>query len=913
MSIEWLMRTESPRWSFDFSATVVLKVLHATRLQYGPLWRDPPSMKKRTFIAALFGILLVSLTSSVYADDTGEGRFSPLPGEDTTELGVEDAGPDEASEPVASTPEPEPEPEVEARPAAPDMPDSDELPRLEDGQVVVNQRAGTEYAPSLHGLSGVFRTISARSAPPGSILFGAHMGGYYLSEEWDNAAQTHGEARAHFSYSILDELDVHLGLIATGHRASPQNDSLSTEFMQTLGDLTLGGKYVYPWRDYLSFGGALDFRLYTKVRNLGPRWGSVSVAPVGLVTFDAREHPDLEWPLIAHANVGYFLDNGYKAVLDDDNDGLAFQGDLTASRLTGLNVNAGDQVLLRFALEFPQEDYTVFLEYTTEQEVNNRLGRGVEKSGWSASPQRFTPGVRWNFAHRLILDAAVDLSPGIAGDYQVNGVSARATSPYQLWLGLAYSHEPEGQEVVDTRGFVRGVVVDAETGEPLEGAIVQYQDMAFTRQITEGDEGEFRSFPLLPGQARIRIEREEYEPVVIAPNVLSRETITERILLRRIDDAGQVVGALVGSVLDPSAEPVEATLSFVDVDITGARSNPVDGSFVKIMPPGEYQVRVEAEGFQSRVFLVPIEPRRRTRVVFELPPVGVDTTLGAMAGVLEDPDGNPVGGTIHFPDGEANPVQADPATGEFLAQLPAGRYRIEVRAEGYSTRAYLVPVETGRRTRIDVQLAPEREVGAIEGRLVTVDGEPLGGTVRFVDERHEPIVSDPETGQFYQVLPAGTYDVEMRAPGLGTKEVKLRVLPGRRTVQDFTLGQDDGAPLLARLTANSIDLARPISLPKGGVSLSAADREILDTVAEIVQANPERTISIVAYTDDEGSARENLQETQAQAEAVLDYLVSQGADRSRLRAVGAGQENPLASNATEEGRAQNRRIEFRVR
>ena len=868
-------------------------------------------MKINPLIAALFGILMCS-PLLVHAEDglvEGGGAASDALAEQ--ELGVEDAGPDEAA--PAPTEPPREEAPVVPAPLPQREAVDDRLPPLEEGQMVINQRASTEYVPSLHGLSGVFRTISARSSGPGSILFGAHMGGYYLSEEWDNAAQTHGEGRAHFSYSILDELDVFMGLIATGHRASPQNESLQTEFMQTLGDLTLGGKYVYPWRDYLSFGGALDFRIYTKVRNLGPRWGSISIGPTALVTFDAREHPDLEWPLIAHANLGYFLDNGYKAVLDDNNDELAFRGELTASRLTGLNVNAGDQVLLRFAVEFPQDEYTVFLEYTTEQEVNNRLGRGVEKSGWSASPQRFTPGVRWNFFHRLILDAAVDLSPGIAGDYFVRGEPARASSPYQLWLGLAYSHEPGVQEILDTRGFVRGLVVDAETGEPLEGAIVQYQDMNLTRQITEGDDGEFRSFPLMPGQARIRIERDEYEPAVIAPNVLSRETITERILLRRIDDAGQVVGALVGSVLDASARPIEATLSFVGEDITGAQSNPVDGSFVKIMPPGEYQVRVEAEGFQSRVFLVPIEPRRRTRVVFELPQVGVDTTLGAMAGVLEDPDGNPVAGTIHFPDGEADPVRADAVTGEFVAQLPAGRYRIEVRAEGYSARSYLVPVETGRRTRIDIQLAPEREMGAIEGRLVTSDGTPLGGTVRFLDERHDPMVSDPETGRFYQVLPAGTYDVEMSAPGVASTQVKLTILPGRRTVQDFTLGEDDSAPLLARLTANSIELSRPISLAKGSLALSGADREVLDTVSEIVRANPELTVSIMAYTDDEGSARDNIRETQEQAEAVLNYLVSQGADRSRLRAVGAGQENPIASNATAEGRGQNRRIEFRVR
>ncbi len=839
-------------------------------------------------------------------------------------LGVEDAGPDEestpaprqqpASTPAAAQPAPAPAPEpARTAPAAyagDDEEDGESLPALETGQVVIRNRAGSELAPSIGGLSGIFRTITARTGSQHTMMFGSHVGGYYLSDSWDSADHSHLEARGHLAYSVLDDLEVHADLLATGHRATFSNGN-EPEFMQTLGDFTFGAKYVYPIYDYLAVGGALDVRFYTKVRSIGSRWGSFSLMPLGMVSFDAREHPEIQWPLVAHANIGFFFDQGYKALLTGDNSDLAFNADLTASRLNGMNVAVGDQFLMRVGLEFPQEDYTVFLEYSTEQEVNNRLLNGVEKEGWGSSPQRLTPGVRWNFIDRLVMDAAVDI--GLGGEYVADGKAANANPGYQFWLGLAYSHDPRAQKVVDTRGFVKGIVVDAETGEPLGGAVVRYEGMPVSRQVTSEDGGMFQSFPLLPGQAKIRIELDSYEPVVVSPNIIGQEVVTEKILLRKIDEGGQLVGALVGSVLDPMARPVPASLSFVDVDIAGTRANPMDGSFVKILPPGQYKVRVEAEGFQPKIFLVPVEARRKTRVVFELPPEGVDTTSGAIAGTLVDPDGKPVGGTIRFPEGEARDIVANAETGEFYASLPPGRYKIEVGAPGFSSRAYLIPVETGKKTRVDIKMVPVRSVGAIEGRLLTADGKPLSGTVRFRDTAHGTLVLDPATGGFYKVLPPGTYDVEFDSPGLGKKAAQFQVLDGKKTVQDFRYGEDQSSSLLARLTANGIEIARAVSFEKGSTDIDAGAREVLDAIAEVLKANPEVRVSVVAYTDDQGPARSNLRETQAQAEAVIEYLVSRGIDRTRLRPVGAGQENPLAPNTTAEGRAQNRRVEFRVR
>ncbi len=82
-----------------------------------------------------------------------------------------------------------------------------------------------------------------------------------------------------------------------------------------------------------------------------------------------------------------------------------------------------------------------------------------------------------------------------------------------------------------------------------------------------------------------------------------------------------------------------------------------------------------------------------------------------------------------------------------------------------------------------------------------------------------------------------------------------------------------------------------------------------DVVAQLVD-NPEVHIEIRGYTDDRGSAKINEKLSRERAQSVVDYLVSRGISPARLRARGYGPANPIASNRTAEGRAENRRIEM---
>ena len=74
---------------------------------------------------------------------------------------------------------------------------------------------------------------------------------------------------------------------------------------------------------------------------------------------------------------------------------------------------------------------------------------------------------------------------------------------------------------------------------------------------------------------------------------------------------------------------------------------------------------------------------------------------------------------------------------------------------------------------------------------------------------------------------------------------------------------------------------------------------------------PDMRITIVGHTDDDGSAEANLKLSKDRANAVREILVSQhGIAKSRIETDGKGEASPVASNDTQSGKSQNRRVEF---
>jgi outer membrane protein OmpA-like peptidoglycan-associated protein len=94
--------------------------------------------------------------------------------------------------------------------------------------------------------------------------------------------------------------------------------------------------------------------------------------------------------------------------------------------------------------------------------------------------------------------------------------------------------------------------------------------------------------------------------------------------------------------------------------------------------------------------------------------------------------------------------------------------------------------------------------------------------------------------------------------------------------------------------------------------LRPAAQENLATLASSLDKYPNTDIIVVGHTDNRGSDTYNMSLSERRAAAAVNYLVSRGVARTRLRGAGRGETEPVASNETDAGRQQNRRVEVAI-
>jgi outer membrane protein OmpA-like peptidoglycan-associated protein len=104
-----------------------------------------------------------------------------------------------------------------------------------------------------------------------------------------------------------------------------------------------------------------------------------------------------------------------------------------------------------------------------------------------------------------------------------------------------------------------------------------------------------------------------------------------------------------------------------------------------------------------------------------------------------------------------------------------------------------------------------------------------------------------------------------------------------------------------------------VEFDSAGSLLRDQDRPTLDRIAKLLKDNPHvKLVELHGHTDDGGELDPNLLLSQQRAEVVRSYLVSQGVDAARLRTRAFGKTVPIEPNDTPQGRARNRRVDFRI-
>jgi OOP family OmpA-OmpF porin len=112
---------------------------------------------------------------------------------------------------------------------------------------------------------------------------------------------------------------------------------------------------------------------------------------------------------------------------------------------------------------------------------------------------------------------------------------------------------------------------------------------------------------------------------------------------------------------------------------------------------------------------------------------------------------------------------------------------------------------------------------------------------------------------------------------------------------------------------DKIVILEKVQFETGSAEIKPESYGLLDEVAKVLTDNPDITkVQIEGHTDNRGGAALNRRLSKNRAKSVRKYLVDKGIDGGRLTAKGFGPDQPIADNDSDEGRAQNRRVEFKI-
>ncbi|MCO6494899.1 MAG: OmpA family protein [Bacteroidetes bacterium] len=235
----------------------------------------------------------------------------------------------------------------------------------------------------------------------------------------------------------------------------------------------------------------------------------------------------------------------------------------------------------------------------------------------------------------------------------------------------------------------------------------------------------------------------------------------------------------------------------------------------------------------------------------------------------------------------------------------SGRYAYMASSENSVGLTDIVRIELKQ----EVQPDP---VILIRGKVLNEKtNEPIGATIVYngiEDGVNYGIArTNPATGEYKIVLPYGkNYDITASAPNfIGVSEnLDLRQVGEYREIEKnlFLVPIEVGATV--RLNN--------IFFEFGSANLKEESYSELNRVVEFMQQNPTVKIELSGHTDNVGSDAANNKLSQDRVNSVKSYLVSKGISESRMTAKGYGKTKPVATNDTEEGRQQNRRVEFSI-
>ena len=252
---------------------------------------------------------------------------------------------------------------------------------------------------------------------------------------------------------------------------------------------------------------------------------------------------------------------------------------------------------------------------------------------------------------------------------------------------------------------------------------------------------------------------------------------------------------------------------------------------------------------------------------------------------------------------------------EFKTTLRAGRkYKFTVEQEGFSKDE--VEINTAGLSENAI-VQHNFALNRVNAKIVGIardasTKEPLTKTVvKLIDVSSGAILSLRQTsknGSFsFDVNTANEYRLEFARESYFMHKISAYVDSDSLTQGKLSINADMNA-----IQKNQAYTINDVLFATGKSDLNARSKEILEELIVTMQENPTLIIEMGSHTDDVGGDAMNLTLSQKRAEACVNYMIEGGIRADRLIARGYGEAVPVADNSSEEGRAKNRRTEFKV-
>lgn len=187
------------------------------------------------------------------------------------------------------------------------------------------------------------------------------------------------------------------------------------------------------------------------------------------------------------------------------------------------------------------------------------------------------------------------------------------------------------------------------------------------------------------------------------------------------------------------------------------------------------------------------------------------------------------------------------------------------------------------------------------GKVQDVKGNSLPAKILLSSTKSEFQKEIPANGSYKVSLPGeGEYRVKAQAQGYFPVDTAILVNEGMQAL-NFSLRP---------ITVGETVRLENVMFRQSTAYLLEESNEALDEVVELMQENPRMEILLTGHTDNQGNLKTNIRLSQERVEAVKNYLISRGIEENRIEGKGYGPTRPVASNAGEETRRLNRRVEF---